>query len=437
MITILIPEKIPAHNKGEEAILKGMLKTLEFIPEKKIYLVSKSPAYDKSQYKESVEIIENCLVPDPSDGIFKKIIHISKVVPSHIIYLISYKISKNLTKKLFNKGIWKIYNEVDIVLAAHDNAYSKMHNYMILFCKMIDKFTAIYGASIRSFLYKGILNRYITKYCLNIADLVTVREEVTQNILVKNLGINKDVIKLTADLAFLMDPLDKVSSIKLLEKYDIYYEKEPIIGMTIVNKTGILNQIKINIKNHINKLSQVVEFVSEKTMAKIVFFPHSIGPGDADNDRIAAQAIFDICRNKDNIILIEDDIPAAELKGMIGCCDFFIGERTHSIISAVSMLVPSVSISHRHDYRTIGILGKMLKMEKLIYDINEIDNIEKLKDFVLNAWNNREFIKNSLIRTVPNAINNAMKNEIYLKDALSFKKILGPKDRVNCTHPYI
>jgi len=428
LITILIPEKIPAHNKGEEAILKGMLKTLEFIPEKKIYLFSKSPVYDKSQYKESVEIIENSLVPDPGDGIFKKIIHLSKVVPSHIIYLISYKISKNLTKKLFNKGMWKIYNEVDIVLVAHDNSYSKMHNYMILFCKMIGKFTAIYGASIRSsLLYKGILNKYITKLCLNIADLVTVREEVTKNMLAKNLNINNDIIKLTADLAFLMDPIEKDSSIILLEKYGVSYGKETIIGMTVVYKTGIFNQIKINVKNHIEKISQLVDFVSEKTMAKIVFFPHSIGPGDADDDRIAARAVYDICHNKGKIILIEEDYSAAELKGMIGCCDFFIGERTHSVISAVSMLVPAVSLSHMHDYRTIGILGKMLEMEKLIYDINEIANIEKLKDFVLNAWNNREFIKNSLIRVVPNTINNAKKNAIYLQDALRFKKILGTK----------
>lgn len=414
MLKILIPEKIPAHNKGEEAIFRGILKTLDFISEKKIYLYSKSPDYDKSRYKDAVELITESLIPDSEISKAQKLVHIFKYLPLHLVYAFIYRINKDLTKRIFKGDLWNVYYEMDIVLAAHDNAYSIMHNLLIIFCKVINKPIVIYGAGIKPFLYKRTWVRKLSKICLNMADLITVREEITQNVLVEKVGLKKNLVRLTADKAFLLEPIEKLNAIKLLEKHGIFYGKEKIVGMTVVYKTGILNQVKTEIKKHINTIATLVDFISGEIKAKVVFFPHSIGPDEANDDRIAAKMIFDRCKHKDNIRLIVEDFSAGELKGMIGCCDFFIGERVHSIIAAASMNVPSISISHPEDYRAIGILGLMVGMKNRIYNIKEID-ISSLKQFFLDAWNHRDEIKKFLSKRIPEVIKGSRKNGEYLQ----------------------
>ena len=86
---------------------------------------------------------------------------------------------------------------------------------------------------------------------------------------------------------------------------------------------------------------------------------------------------------------MDGDFSASDLKGMIGCCDFFVGARTHSVIAATSMGVPSVVLSYPKDYRTYGIIGEMLQQSKWVYNIEYLqagDLIELIK----NAWVQRD-----------------------------------------------
>ncbi|MBM2832847.1 MAG: pyruv trans protein [Candidatus Brocadiaceae bacterium] len=422
MLKILIPEKIPAHNKGEEAIFRGILKTLDFVPDKKIYLYSKSPGYDGNKYGGDVEIITESLVPDPENSKVSKVAHVIRYITMHIIYALFYRVNKRFTRKIFTKKIWKVYDEMDIVLAAHDSAYAIMHNVLIIFCKLIGKPVAIYGTSILPFLYKKTWVRYLTKICLNRADLITVREEISRDVLVNKIGIKKTLVKLTADKAFLLEPVEKQKAVKLLNEQGVICSHGIIIGVTVVYKTGIFNTLKFDIEKHLHIMASFIDCVIEKTNGTIVFFPHSIGPTDEDDDRIAAQAIYTKCNNKSNIKLITDDFSASELKGMIGCCDFFIGERTHSVIAAVSMLVPAISITHPEDYRTIGILGLMIGIKERIYNVKEL-SVTSLNQFFIDAWNSRDEIRNHLRKRIPEVIKDSMSNSTFLQMLVKNKNL--------------
>lgn len=423
MLKILIPEKIPAHNKGEEAIFRGILKTLDFVPEKKIYLYSKSPQYDGSKYQNDAEIITESLVPDPENSKFRKAAHVVSYITLHVIYALFYRINKKITRKIFTQKIWKVYDEMDLVLAAHDSAFSIMHNVLIIFCKLIGKPVAVYGTSILPFLYKKLWVRYLTKICLNMSDLITVREEISRDVLVKKIGIKNNLVKLTADKAFLLEPLEKQKAIKLLNDQGVTCGHGNIIGVTVVYKTGIFNTLKFDIEKHLDIMAAFIDCVIEETNGTIVFFPHSIGPTDVDDDRIAAQAIYSKCHHKSNIKLLTDDFSAAELKGMIGCCNFLIGERTHSVIAASSMLVPAICISHPDDYRTIGILGSMVGISERIYNVKEL-SVASLNQFFINAWNSRSEIRNHLRKRIPEVIKNSMTNSTCLQRLLENKKLL-------------
>ncbi len=417
MFKILIPEKIPAHNKGEEAIFRGLIETIKFMGETKIFLYSRHPEYDEKAYSGEVEIITETLVPVTEDSKMQKIWHLLYNVPMHLIFAIIYRINRKLAMQLFTGKLWRVYDEIDVVLAAHDSAFAIMHNILVLFCKVINKPIAIYGTSILPFLYERKGVKYLTSFCLRHADLITTREEISYDLLVNRIGVPQKRAFLTADMAFLLKPDNKEQSIDIMKSEKVPFGERKLIGMTVVNKTGIFNTISIAIDEHIAIMTKLVDSLIDTLDVDIVFFPHSIGPDEANDDRVAANKIFHQAKNKVNIHLIDGDYSAASLKGMIGCCDFFVGERTHSVIGAVSMLVPSVVISHPKDFRTIGIIGKAVGLENQIYDISKL-TFETLNSFVLGNWAEKENILNGLEVMIPTVKENSAFNGKLLSNML-------------------
>lgn len=421
---VLIPEKIPAHNKGEEALFRGIMATLQSINPTKIYLYSKHPEYDVKVYGAECELLMESLIPDSEDPKSKKLIQVLYSLPLHFLFAIIFRLSPFVAQSLFRGKLWQVYREMDLGLAGHDSAFTIMHNLFVVFCKLMGKPVVIYGTSILPFLYERRWVRFLTKFCLNMTDLVTTREELSYKALIEKIGVCPDRIRLTADKAFILDPVDRDIAAGLLVKYGVEIGRRPLIGMTVVNKTGIFNTINVDFNYHLKVISEVVDWLVQEKGAHIVFFPHSIGPSEADDDRIAARAVYELCNCKESIALIEDDYSVAELKGMIGCCDFFIGERTHSVIGAVSMTVPAISISHPRDLRTIGILGMTVGIGDMIYNISEL-SVDSLLSFIRKGWSERERIHKHLSLVIPEVKKLVMQNGDYVQEVLRGRTVVN------------
>jgi len=435
MVTILIPELIPAHNKGEEAIFWGILETLRFLPEKKVYLYSKHPEYDARTFKDSAVLITESLIPEHYDPKSKKILRLLNQIPRHALFGVLYRIHRGLARALFRGGLWRAYDECDFVILGHDSGYTTTHNLLIPFLKFIGKTVIVYGASITPSFHRKEWVKRLTRFALNRADLVTTREEISSKIMTEGIGVKPDLVHLTGDKAFLLKPEEQERGVELLKKHGIDYGRDTIIGMTIVHKTGmaIMSSQKFDMdgaqsqrfdsERHVEVMARFVDYVVEQTGAKIVFFPHCIGPTEGHDDRIGAARVCERCTHKESLFPITDDLPGAELKAMIGCCDFFVGERTHSVIGAASMRVPCVVISQPDDYRTIGILGRMVGMEEWIYNIKSLD-LESLKQFFSRAWSSRESIRTLLNERIPVVVQNSMSNGVLLEAVLRRKGVL-------------
>ena len=120
MYNVFLFERIPSLNKGEEAILVGLVRSLKKIHrEINITIYSDTPDDDKKKYSGLVNIIqyERLLYQN------KKHLKLNKVIfiLSHIVFSLMYKIFKRLTFKLMNEIIWKTYIESDLILIGHDN----------------------------------------------------------------------------------------------------------------------------------------------------------------------------------------------------------------------------------------------------------------------------------------------------------------------------
>jgi polysaccharide pyruvyl transferase WcaK-like protein len=72
-------------------------------------------------------------------------------------------------------------------------------------------------------------------------------------------------------------------------------------------------------------------------------------------------------------MVLEEDLTAKQLKGLIGRADFLIAERLHSIIGAIGVNTPFLNLASLKDSRIQGILVEQLNLKENIYYLNKPD----------------------------------------------------------------
>ena len=85
----------------------------------------------------------------------------------------------------------------------------------------------------------------------------------------------------------------------------------------------------------------------------IVLIPHSIRPNSKNlknNDLPIIRTIAAAVSKSNKLVVIEDDLTAAELRAVIQQCRFFVASRFHSMVSALSVKVPLLVCGWGHKY---------------------------------------------------------------------------------------
>ena len=166
-------------------------------------------------------------------------------------------------------------------------------------------------------------------------------------------------------------------------------------------------------------MSRVIDYLVDALNATIVLVPHVVGPGGDNDDRIVADNICKLIKNKDKMISIENEYTPEELKGIIGQCDLFIGARMHATIASISMLIPTVAIAYSD--KTDGIIGKMVGQEAYVLDVKDL-SYDKLISKIDDAWENRDVIKADLEMKIPGIKAKAMLNGKLIKEVVDILK---------------
>jgi len=350
----------------------------------------------------------------------------------------------------------KTISDADVVVHVGGDLYSDdyglrtiiEHSKDFLMCHYLGKPVAIYAESIGPF--NSYISSSISRFALNRVDLITVREGISRDNLLK-LGIRESKVHLTADPAFLFKPVSKEKVTELLKKEGVVSGSNPIFGVTTGNtnfirsakksrKMGILkslfylfqyllpekiflmmlplilnnksiHSISSSAKSS-NEMSRIVDHCIENYNATVLLIPHVVPlKGAIFDDRKLLKEIYDRCRNKEKVILI-GDYAGDELKGIIGSCDMFIGAKMHATIAATSQFVPTIAIAFGHKfYGVFGLLG----LEKYVCDSFSVDNITQKIDEV---WMNRSRIQDDLKEKMEHI------REMSLMNALLVKKLL-------------
>lgn len=352
MSIILISDPIPSFNKGEFALLEGIVHSIRrYDDSSHIVLISRDPKDDKKRYSSLCEVV-------------------GQYDLSFFSYLLRCK----------------------TMIVGHD---SSINYWSILLGAILNKPLVIFAGSLGK--YKSNVRTQIAKLFLRMVSLITVREEISYNLL-SDVGIS-DIVPtyLTADVAFLLNPCSQLRALEILNTENVS-TKKPLIGVTLTREMCERSCISLaeaeRYDNAVNKKAYFFDNIIEKYGVDLIFLPHSIGPGKLDDRKVASDVIKQM-KYKNFAYSITGDYTPSELKGVIKLCWVFIGERTHSVIAALSQGIPSICLTNRDDIRTHGIIGKSAQQENFVYNVDNFD-IPELSNIFEHLVSKHQLIRDEL-----------------------------------------
>ena len=377
----------------------------------------------------------------PEKNIFVKVIASIVVIIQHLLFgLFTVLLGKQVTLKIMRGQVWEAYIESDLIIVGHDNVLITPYGYVLLFSyvcsiilgKIIRTPVVIYAGSVgfsSASSTKPMRYRFLSHLLspfLNWTDLITVRDQISYNNLAE-MGIQRNRIKLTADVAFLLQPGSLQRGIEILEAEQIRKGSLPLIGVTLTHQITAKAKPETNLSCYetgIKMTARALDISAEKLNATILFIPHCIEPGPGD-DRLVAKDVMEKMVYQSCASLILNEYSVEDLKALIGQCDLFLGERTHSVINAVTMGIPSVNLSFSNDQRATSLLYEILENGKQVIYIDRITS-EEIALCLERTWEKKDQIQKDTLIKVEQIKVNAMKNGEMVKILLdSYNKLIS------------
>ncbi len=432
-VKLLIAEWVPSLNKGELAILIGMLRTFKPLGDVKVSIFSFDPSSDKKCYPKSLKLIDVCGDLYINDSLstnskFRKVRNILYSLTLHFSFVFLYKLVGKKVLYLMNGAIWQEYCNSDVILICHDQVncvsgfildYSPV--YITLLAKALHKPIVIYGNGTTTL--DSPIWRFLARYVLNNVDLITVRTQESFSYL-KKFVWNKNRIYFTGDPAVLLPPADPVTTKLNMNEANIQRTGSLLIGAAL-SREVLSNAFRICAPTSAGYKRALIEFARlfddfiENFGATLVFIPHCIEPYQQNDDRIVAHEIYNLMKNKDMVRILNKEYPPEELKGILSELDLFISTRVHSAIGALTMNVPTIIITSPMDRRAYGLIGKNLKQDKWIYNIKDLD-AKELYSCIVNLLSCSNKIRETLPHIVNSAKRRALLNGVLLETFLKY-----------------
>lgn len=397
MTKVFIAEQIPSYNKGEEAILKGLLKNLPGSQNCHVTLVSSYPYQDMKFYGAQVKLIPvvNTL-PETIQLNVRFLLSVLRQGVEHLFFMLLFKIFGKKAIKIMKGAIWKEYLAADVIVIGHDSILGFERVVLFLsFFNVIKKRVIIYAGSFPQL--GNTVKEKISSFLLNRVECISLREKLSYEYL-RKIGVKSNMF-VTADPAFLVDPCSPERLDAILAQKCYHKRHSRIIGVTpskilsryIPSGSTIDEKYSINIQT----MADIIDMLVTELHADIFLIPHVFGSGvlakDDLNDALMAELIRAKCKNQSRIFLFDKQMTADETKALISICDLFIGERLHSIIDAASSCVPFIAILEKTN-RTLGILEDLTVNGRGFYDVKRLTFVS-LSYEIHYVWENKETIK--------------------------------------------
>jgi polysaccharide pyruvyl transferase WcaK-like protein len=407
-IQILCPEYVPLENKGEEAIIRGTIDVVfpkfdceyhivdlnsdiyRFIdgihvhPGSLFFSDWRSREFGlgfswEEIYSSSCSLIRNGL---------NKFFPVWITKPHKQAVRLKEYLSEEKSPPLQYKPSIEALKKIDYIIAGHNGGLDVYVCHILNELNSIGKRYGIFGSSMKPNLHE--------KRMLSVFKKTFDKSEF--NIARNPLGYSwakkyfKDIkFELKPDPAFGMIPISKNETESLISELNIerLFEK-PVIMVTTAEPAPIARHSfiksvgpKQKIDAHRVFLADLLKLIRKKTDVNIVFLPHTIGPDKKMDDREISNDVIKRAglTNDSRVILLTADLNAKQLKGLINRADFLIAERVHSIIGAIGVNTPFLSLASKTDTRIEGILNQQMNLGNYIYYLKTPEPSEAFDKF--------------------------------------------------------
>lgn len=229
-------------------------------------------------------------------------------------------------------------------------------------------------------------------------DLILARETLTYEML-KSKGLTN--VRLVADPAFTMEK-----------------EELPLpTGWQVGNTIGLnFSPLVLNKNKDSRKaVEKLIQYIIDTTDLTIAFTPHVMIEGN--NDFEILNLFYEQFKNTGRVIILPNNLNAIQYKGYIARMRAFIGARTHATIAAYSNNVPTMVLGY--SVKSRGIAKDLFGYERLILNINEISDINKLKSAFDEMMQHEKEFKEHLNNIVPQIKEMSYKSVDYLQEIMS------------------
>jgi len=303
------------------------------------------------------------------------------------------------------------YCKADMIVGVYGDGFVITTNrvFVVLIAKMLlanlpGKPIVILPASMGPFA-KG-LRSWLARWALKRVKFIAAREETTYGHLVAA-GIDKSRLFLIPDMAFACPVADPEKMRAILDKEGISRLKRPLIGISVDQQLSFYSSEHLGSKDGYNALmAAVADYLVTRLDASVVLVPYYLWPPDVSSRRgkilrvgggfddiTAVREVYKGVHHKDRVVAIETYYwDVAELNGIIGQCDLFIGAKLHTSIAAISPAVPTIAIDFR--YKTPAVM-KMVGLETYYCDLRTV-TFPELTGKIENLWADRDKVREML-----------------------------------------
>lgn len=414
---ILIIDAYHDSDKGGVGILHGLLDAIDAINEN----------YDISvMYRWGENTKEYETANRHTSNIYKKISFYGHPLPH------SGDTTKSILKKyyyrfilpfiiLFNPEFYKSDSikaliDADIIISKGGHFYHHRKNsllsnlslfhkyYILLLCRRMNKKYCIFAQTFGPF--NTYLSKRITKFVLDKAFYIGVREVITKKIL-EEIGLTN--ITVVPDTAFyfrkkktVLANVDSIPSEKYVAITARYWTYD-VTGQNMSDKIY---------ENYVDCMAKCSDFIISRYKYKIALVVHTKGEHSTkEDDEKPIRDIYKKIQNKNETYILNSDFSPYELLNIYNNAQFLIGTRLHSVIFTLIQSKPVIAVAYTH--KTEGIMN-MMGLNQYYIDIDKINykDVEKLVKKLTDNYEHITAIISENVKTMRAQIILNLKNAI-------------------------
>jgi polysaccharide pyruvyl transferase WcaK-like protein len=394
MIKVVIPEPIPSLNKGEAAILEGILQMLSLGGQYEVTLFSPDSWIrdDSRNYGHLAKLVGGAnLLGGTKRGRLLSYVAVCR-------WLVLATLSRLLgrfAKGMVRDELFKSMCDADVILAAHDGMMGPGQSHVARVGRIMNKPVVFCGSGMGTVADLSPRQRRQVQYAVNHSRACVVRDKGTYDDL-RSCQVDEDRIRLSPDPAVLLPPRDDARVAEILEAQGIPEAARGNMCAVVVAEGGIVARESFAAEKdliakrrlRVRLWQELLSHLIDTTNAYVVFLPHCIGFSPGNDDRRIARDIGDALPYKEERVkCMMDEYSAGELKGIMKHCQLVLSERAHAAIGAFSAGTPCVGFAPRIDHRMFRLLTGMFN--RPVHDL-EAPDTSQLKMLVTAEWNNRQ-----------------------------------------------